>query len=217
VYVIKCSRKGKILLYDERSFVDTDEPEAEEHSRAIDADATAGDGVWVFDMCTRQQHGAQHHTAGLPRSTGIVRVFSSKEVANAQAALVWRSVQANCPDREAPPNWAELVNESDEDDSDDGEEQQSAAENDSSSEGRGTAGAVSKSTGNKQSSTTTSSSGDDLVAAAADPDSFRTMTADGRACWKREQHFYIDPWTDELKNVSASTLAVEVVDAQLVG
>jgi hypothetical protein len=43
------------------------------------------------------------------------------------------------------------------------------------------------------------------------------MTADGRACWKREQLFYIDPWTDELKNVSKSTLTVEVVEAELVG
>jgi hypothetical protein len=184
-YVIRCSRGSRILEYDEESFVDAHDPE--EYSRVIDDDATAGDGVWVFDMGTRQQHGAQHQTPGLQRNTGILRVFSSKEAANAQAALVWRSLQANCPDREAPRNWQELLDE---------EEQQNAAWEGSSTKAKGTASSSSKHTGKKRKAT------------AADPDSFRTMTADGRACWKREQHFYIDPWTDELKNVSVSTLTV---------
>jgi hypothetical protein len=161
-------------------------------------------------MGARWQHGTKRHPPGLHRNTGILRVFSSKEEAKAQAALVWRSVQANCPDREAPPNWRELLDEYDNVignyDSDEGEERQKAAVKGSSSKAQGRASTSSKHASKKRKP----------AAAAADPDSFRTVTADGRACWKRKQHFYIDPWTDELKNVSASTLTVEVLEAQLV-
>jgi hypothetical protein len=52
--------------------------------------------------------------------------------------------------------------------------------------------------------------------APAQPESYGTKTADGRATWEQLQWYYFDPLNPgQLKNVVASTLTVEVVPANV--
>jgi hypothetical protein len=52
------------------------------------------------------------------------------------------------------------------------------------------------------------------TAAEQGPDAFKTVTADGRAQWQRQQRYYFDPHNPrDLQNLVASTLTVEVVSA----
>jgi hypothetical protein len=225
VYAIKCSRISKVVKYDQESFADCWGDEIADHKADTDGDAAAGDGTWLYDMGDRWQHGTKHETAGLLRSAGTMRVFRSKEEANRQAALVWVSLQASCPDPEAPAEGEESSDDSD-DDSEGSESDEEAAQEKrstrvksrSSSKGSGRAVASSKGKGSSSRGTAGSSGAKakPQAAAAVDPDSFKSMTADGRACWRREQRFYSDPWGCDLKNVLTSTLTVEVVEAQLV-
>jgi hypothetical protein len=213
VYAIKCSRKSKVLEYDDESFTDCYGPEIDDHAEEIDRAAAGGDGDWLYDMGNQWQHGTKHETVGLLRNAGSLRVFKSKEEANGQAALVWLSLQANHPFPEAPPEEEE---EEEEDKPTRGKRKSSSS---SSSRGKGRSAAASSSSSSRDGKSRSSSAkGNGKKAAAVDPDSFTSMTADGRASWKREQRFYVDPWLDdELKNLCTSTLTVEVVEAQLVG
>jgi hypothetical protein len=205
VYAIKCSRESVIDEYDEESYTDCWGPEIDDHTEDIDSSATSGDGEWMFDSGSKFQHRTDHATAGLRRSAGTLRVFSSKDEANAQAALVWTSLQANFFWPEAPAEGEEAEEDEQQEVERTTNSKKRSAESRGKSSGRG-----SKDSEKKR------SSAKGKQAAAVDPDSFKTMTTDGRACWKREQRYYVDPWTDDLKNVCRSVLTVEVVKAQLV-
>uniref|UniRef100_A0A383WPU2 Uncharacterized protein n=1 Tax=Tetradesmus obliquus TaxID=3088 RepID=A0A383WPU2_TETOB len=214
MYAIRCSRKSEVLEYDDESFTDCWGQEVDDHQADIDDSAACGDGDWLFDAGSHLQHRTDHSTAGLHRTAGTLRVFKSLEEANKQAALVWVSLQANHPFPEAPPEGKGSPGKEKEEEEEEEDNKPQKGKRKSSSSSRGAATSSRKGSKSKSKS----SSAKRKQAAAVDPDNFKSMTADGRACWKREQRFYVDPWLDdELKNLSSSVLTVEVVEAQLVG
>jgi hypothetical protein len=179
--------------------------------------------VWLFDMGWdpadhnfSDKHPADKTTAGLIRSAGAVRVYSSLAAANEAAALVWDSLQVNHGFKKVALG---VISSGSSEYEDEGEEDEEEEEEECESAGHVPNVHNRAQAAQPEDCQQQEDLGGLIGGGSSSSAEFCTVRSDGRCSWSRTRQYYVDPWCDKgsepLHNLVSSTCTVEVVKAQL--